>query len=98
MDRLFMRVVRLGQAAQKHCHSGDVLIGLSELWEIVPLSRVLRWSQRARLRAQFGLHHIKQKLIIINTAPSSLNKKYGVCSGSNFLLYQGLTDTVRLFS
>ena len=36
MDRLFMRVVRLGQAAQKHCRSGDVLIGLSELWGIVP--------------------------------------------------------------
>ena len=36
MDRLFMRVVWLGQAAQKHYHSGDVLIGLSELWGIVP--------------------------------------------------------------
>ena len=36
MDRLFMRVVRLGQAAQKHCRGGDVLIGPSELWGIVP--------------------------------------------------------------
>ena len=36
MDRLFLRVVRLGQATQKHCRSGDVLIGLSELWGIVP--------------------------------------------------------------
>ena len=31
-----MRVVRLGQAAQKHCYGGDVLIGPSELWGIVP--------------------------------------------------------------
>jgi len=30
-----MRVVRLGQAAQKHYRSGDVLIGLSELWGII---------------------------------------------------------------
>ena len=36
MDRLFLRVVRLGEAAQKHCRSGDVLIGPSELWGIVP--------------------------------------------------------------
>ena len=36
MDRLFMRVLRLGQVAQKHCRSGDVLIGPSELWGIVP--------------------------------------------------------------
>ena len=36
MDRLFMRVVQLGQAAQKHCRDGDVLIGPSELWGIVP--------------------------------------------------------------
>ena len=36
MDHLFMRVVRLGQAAQKHCHIGDVLTGPSELWGIVP--------------------------------------------------------------
>ena len=37
MDHLFMRVVRLGQAAQKHCRGGDVLIGPSKLWGIVPL-------------------------------------------------------------
>ena len=42
MDRLFLGVVRLGKATQKHCYSGDVLIGLSELWGIVPLSMVLR--------------------------------------------------------
>ena len=35
MDRLFLGVVRLGKAAQKHCRSGDVLIGPSELWEVV---------------------------------------------------------------
>ena len=31
MDRLFARVVRLEQAAQEHCHDGNVLAGLSEL-------------------------------------------------------------------
>ena len=36
MDRLFMRVVRLRQATQKHYRSGDVLTGLSELWVIIP--------------------------------------------------------------
>ena len=36
MSRLFLRVVRLRKAAQKYCRSGDVLIGLSELWGIVP--------------------------------------------------------------
>ena len=36
MDRLFMRVIRLGQATQKHYRGGDVLIGPSELWGIVP--------------------------------------------------------------
>jgi len=36
VDRLFLGVVRLGKAAQKHCRSGDVLIGPSELWGIVP--------------------------------------------------------------
>ena len=36
MDRLFMRVVWLGQATQKHCCSGDVLTGPSELWGIGP--------------------------------------------------------------
>ena len=35
MDRLFMRVVRLGQAAQKHCHGGDVLVRPSEVRGIV---------------------------------------------------------------
>ena len=36
MDRLFLGVVRLGKAAQKHCRSIDVLVSLSELWGIVP--------------------------------------------------------------
>ena len=36
MDRLFMRVVRLGQAAQEHCRGGDVLTGPSELRGIGP--------------------------------------------------------------
>ena len=36
MDHLFMRVIQLGQAAQKYCHGGNVLIGLSELRGIVP--------------------------------------------------------------
>ena len=36
MDRLFMRVVGLRQAAQKHCHGGDVLTGSSELRGIGP--------------------------------------------------------------
>ena len=36
MDRLFLWVVQLGKAAQKHCRSGDVLIVPSKLWGIVP--------------------------------------------------------------
>ena len=36
MDRLFLGVIQLGKAAQKHCRSGDVLIGPSKLWGIVP--------------------------------------------------------------
>ena len=36
MDRLFMRVVRLGQAMQKHCRGGDVITSPSELWGIGP--------------------------------------------------------------
>ena len=36
MDRLFMRVVRLGQAAQKHCRGGDVLVRPREMRGIVP--------------------------------------------------------------
>ena len=36
MDRLFLGVVRLEKATQKHCHSGDVLIGPSKLWGIIP--------------------------------------------------------------
>ena len=36
MDRLLLEVDRLRKAAQKHCRSGDVLIGPSELWGIVP--------------------------------------------------------------
>ena len=37
MDCLLLGVAWLGKAAQKHCHSGDVLIGPSELWGIVSL-------------------------------------------------------------
>ena len=37
MDCLFLRVVRLGKAVQKHCRSGDVLASPSELWGVVPL-------------------------------------------------------------
>ena len=36
VDRPLLGVDGLGNAAQKHCHSGDVLIGLSELWGVVP--------------------------------------------------------------
>ena len=36
VDRLFLGVVQLGKGAQKHYRSGDVLIGPSELWGIVP--------------------------------------------------------------
>ena len=36
MDRLFLGVVRLEKAAQKHCRSGDVLVSPSELWGIIP--------------------------------------------------------------
>ena len=36
MDRLFLRVVRLGKATQKHYRGGDVLASLSELWGIIP--------------------------------------------------------------
>jgi len=36
VDSLFLGVIRLGKAAQKHCRSGDVLVHPSELWEIVP--------------------------------------------------------------
>ena len=36
MDRLFLGIVRLGKATQKHCRSGDVLVSPSELWGIVP--------------------------------------------------------------
>ena len=35
MDHLFLGVVRLMKAAQKHCRSGDVLVSPSELWRIV---------------------------------------------------------------
>ena len=37
VDHLFLGVVRLGKAAQKHYRGGDVLASLSELWGIVPL-------------------------------------------------------------
>ena len=37
MDRLLLGVNGLGNTAQKHCHSGDVLASPSELWGVVPL-------------------------------------------------------------
>ena len=37
VDRLLLGVDRLGNAAQKHCHSSDVLASLCELWGIIPL-------------------------------------------------------------
>ena len=36
MDHLFLGVVWLGKAAQKHCRGDDVLASPSELWGIVP--------------------------------------------------------------
>ena len=36
MDRLFLGVVQLGKATQKHRRRGDVLTSLSKLWGIVP--------------------------------------------------------------
>ena len=36
MDHLFLGVVWLEKAAQKHCRSGDVLASPSELWGIIP--------------------------------------------------------------
>ena len=39
MDRLFARVVRLKQAAQEHCHDGNVLTSPSELWGVSPPNR-----------------------------------------------------------
>ena len=36
VDRLFLGVVRLRKAAQKHHRHGDVLASPSELWGIVP--------------------------------------------------------------
>ena len=36
MERLFTRVVRLGQAAQEHCRGDNVLTGPSELQGIGP--------------------------------------------------------------
>ena len=36
VDRLFLGVIRLGKAAQKHRRSGDVLANPSELWGVVP--------------------------------------------------------------
>ena len=36
VDHLFMRVVRLGQAAQKHCRGGNVLVRPSKVWGIIP--------------------------------------------------------------
>ena len=39
MDRPFVRVVRLGQAAQEHCRGGNVLTGPSELRGITAPNR-----------------------------------------------------------
>ena len=36
VDRLFLGVVRLRKATQKHYRSGDVLVSPSELWGIFP--------------------------------------------------------------
>ena len=36
VDRLFLGVIRLGKAVQKHRCGGDVLVSPSELWEIIP--------------------------------------------------------------
>ena len=36
MDHLFLGVIRLRKAVQKHCRGGDVLASPSELWGIVP--------------------------------------------------------------
>ena len=37
IDYAFLGVDGLGNTAQKHCHSSDVLVGPSELWETTPL-------------------------------------------------------------
>ena len=37
MDRLFLGVLWLRKAAQKHCRSGDVMVSPSELWGVIPL-------------------------------------------------------------
>ena len=37
VDHLLMGVDGLGNAAQKHCRSNDVLASPSELWGIIPL-------------------------------------------------------------
>ena len=39
VDHLFARVVRLGEAAQEHCRSGNVMTSPSELWGIGPPNR-----------------------------------------------------------
>ena len=36
VDRLFLGVIRLEKATQKHCRDDDVLVGPSELWGVVP--------------------------------------------------------------
>ena len=36
VDRLFLGVVRLRKAAQKHCRDSDVLANPIELWRIIP--------------------------------------------------------------
>jgi len=37
VDRPLLGVDGLGNAAQKHCYSSDVLASPSELWDIIPL-------------------------------------------------------------
>ena len=39
VDRMFTRVVRLGQAAQEHYRGGNVLTGPCELWGVGPSIR-----------------------------------------------------------
>ena len=79
MDHLFMRVVQLGQAAQKHCRGSDVLIASSELWGTVPpihgvvldptsvTPGVARWFMRAGhsvvCRARWRSHRLVQSLL-----------------------------------
>ena len=37
VDCPLLRVDRLGNTAEKHCYSSDILAGPGELWDIIPL-------------------------------------------------------------